>query len=193
MGVCSPFVDTNIGKITVVTSTTRPTGANLYAGKWIYESDTLRTLMYDGTGWIIMDEPTQTFTPNWSSGLTTTSGTNEGRYRRSGGWYDFFAKFTFGASSAVTGSVVLTYPIACIAGNIKPQLVVQYYDQSANVVYDGAPITPGSASSVLGVLNAAGTYATVVVLAATIPFGVAWTTSDTIAVWGRGEMTTRYS
>lgn len=193
MGICSPYIDSNIGRITVHTSGARPTGSNLYAGKYIYESDTLRTLMYDGTGWIIMDEPSQTFTPNWSAGLTTTSGTNEGRYRRSGGWYDFFAKFTFGASSAVTGNVILTYPIACLTSNLKPNLTVQYYDSSAGVAYHGAPIAPGSSTASIGAINAAGTYATVVALSGTIPFGVAWATSDTIAVWGRGEMTTRYS
>ena len=51
------------------TSTTRPTGV---AGKVIFETDTLRTRLYDGTGWLVLDEPWQTWSPTLYQAATVT-------------------------------------------------------------------------------------------------------------------------
>lgn len=40
-----------LGGVGVTTSALRPTGASLYAGLTIYETDTKAVMMYDGTGW----------------------------------------------------------------------------------------------------------------------------------------------
>lgn len=198
MGICTPYVDSDIGRITVHTSSTRPTGVDVYAGKYIYESDTSRTLMYDGTGWVIMNEPTQSFTPAWPTGLTTTSGTNTGNYKRSDGWIDINVRFTFGASSAVTGSVSMTLPINAVSGVNPTQFSVAFYDSSAVLTYLGANATPNTTTLTLTTpqVNAAAastTYVPEVTLSSTVPFGAAFASGDVIYVSGRYQMTTRYS
>lgn len=198
MGICTPYVDTSVGRVTVHTSGTRPTGASAYAGKHIFESDTSRTLMYDGTGWVIMNEPTQSFTPTWASGLTTTSGTNVGSYKRSDGWIDLNARFTFGASSAVTGNVTMTLPINAATGVNPTQFSVAFFDSSASQTYLGANATPSTTTLTLTTpqVNAAAagtTYVPEGTLISTVPFGAAWATGDVIYISGRYQMTTRYS
>jgi hypothetical protein len=51
---CLPASFSNIGKVLVVTSSTRPTGTNLYEGRVIFETDTNRFWYYSGTAWILM-------------------------------------------------------------------------------------------------------------------------------------------
>lgn len=43
---------TALGGVHVCTSTTRPTGASLYEGLFIYETDTNKVYSYDGTNWV---------------------------------------------------------------------------------------------------------------------------------------------
>lgn len=112
MGICTPYVDSDLGRVTVHTSATRPTGLALYAGKYIFETDTGRTLMYDGTGWVIMNEPIQSFTPTVtaSSGvLTTVSGA--WRYTRSDGWLNFGITITITTNGTGAGAIQTTVPV----------------------------------------------------------------------------------
>jgi hypothetical protein len=98
----------------------------------------------------------------------------------------------------VTGSVNLTLPITA-ASNVNPtQFSVAYYDNSAVLTYLGATATPSTTTLTLTAPNvnaaAAGvTYVPEGTLVSTVPFGVAWATSDIIYVTGRYQMTTRYS
>jgi hypothetical protein len=122
MPICSPFVDNNSGKILVVTSSTRPTGANLYEGRLIYETDTDRLQMYNGVGWVILDEPWQSFTPTWTN-LTFGDGTQAFFYRRADGYVDVSGQITFGATTAVTGVVGLGVPVAITAASTTTSIV----------------------------------------------------------------------
>lgn len=49
---CLPASFSNFGNVLVVSSSTRPTGSSLYEGRVIYETDTDRTLYYNGTTWV---------------------------------------------------------------------------------------------------------------------------------------------
>jgi hypothetical protein len=117
MGVCSPYVTDNIGRITVCTSGTRPTGTSLYAGKYIYETDTSRTLVYDGTGWVIQNEPTQSFTPTITAqtGSFTTASASM-TYHRSNGYLEYDATATITTVGSAAGGVILTVPVSIFAG-----------------------------------------------------------------------------
>lgn len=201
MAICSPYIDTSVGRITTCLSTSRPTGSDLYAGKYIYETDTSRTLLYDGTGWIIMNEPAVTFTPVWASGITTTGGTNTGTYHRNDGYVDFAASFTLGAGSAITGNVTLTLPIVAASGITGATFEATYLNASATHTYIGIVTATTSTLTLLATqVEAAAVTVSVysAALAANVPFRVAaaaenWTTSDVISVAGRYRMTTRYS
>lgn len=62
-----------LGGVAVCTSTTRPTGASLYAGLVIYETDTNRPMVYNGTGWRAI----RTVRAQQSGAAVTSSGTTE--------------------------------------------------------------------------------------------------------------------
>lgn len=169
----------------------RPTASAALDGYTYYATDTDRVSFCDGTGWVIMSEPSQSFTPTWVSGLTTTSGTNVGAYKRGDGWIDVQAQFTFGASSAVTGNLVFQYPIAAFSGSVTPQFQVAFYDSSAATTYDGMAATPNTTQVALCAIGTAATYASIGLLSSTVPF--TWAVGDEIYVSARYRMTTRYS
>lgn len=101
----------DLGKrvLIVCTESTRPTSPA--AGTTIFETDTRRTLLHDGTGWIIMDEPVQTYEPTWSSDTIGSGGLSRGRYWRSGGKCWFAARFDYGSGSAVGTYSFFSLPI----------------------------------------------------------------------------------
>lgn len=192
MGICSPFVDTNIGKITVHTSGTRPTGVDLYEGKWIYESDTDRTWFYDGTGWVIMAEPPVSYTPTFTN-LTTTGGTIAFTYRRSDGYLDVAGSFTFGVGSAITGLVGISTPVAM--ATLTSSVVgaqAAFNDTSAGTFY---PLfaTPGTTSrfDLYSINAAAAASANALATSATVP--VAFGTGDVLTLAARYRMVARTS
>lgn len=54
MGLCTPYVDSAEGRKTICTSATRPTGANVWPGKEIFETDTSRSWIYtSGATWAL--------------------------------------------------------------------------------------------------------------------------------------------
>lgn len=173
---------------TVCTSTTRPSPA--IEGMLIYETNTDRTLTYDGTNWIILAEPSVTWTPTLT-GLTVGNGTWIASYHRSDGWIDLEANFTFGTTSAITGDLNLTLPIA--SANVTPDLfTVTFRDDNVAQQFSGqADFNNSTTSVLLRPINVAGTYAVGVAASATIPF--TWTTNDRIMFAARYRMTTRYS
>ena len=52
----------------ICTSSTRPVSP--YEGQQIYETDTDRTMFYNGTGWVIISEPWQSYTPALNASTT---------------------------------------------------------------------------------------------------------------------------
>jgi hypothetical protein len=192
MPICTPFVDTSFGRITVHTSFTRPTGADRYPGKYIYESDTNRTLVWDGTGWVIQNEPTNVWTPSFS-GVSLGNGTQTGIYKRSDGWVDFTAIFTLGNTSTVTGPVLTTLPINAASTFVTTQNEVYFYDQSANIAYPGVVIAVSTTQVTVQAMQTASTYAFGTAVTSLIPLTTGWAQNDFIQVAGRYQMTTRYS
>jgi hypothetical protein len=181
--------DINAQSPTLCTSATRPTGGNLYEGVLITETDTNRILYYDGTGWIILAEPQQTWANPITAGLTVGNGTWTGEYHRSDGWIDIRGRFTFGSTSAVTGSITFTLPIAPYDTTVSGLCQVGFYDDSAGQYNFGS--SGNSATPTLLVARTDGTYGSVAQVSSTVPW--TWTTGDRIEITGRYQMTTRYS
>jgi hypothetical protein len=69
----------------ICTSLTRPTGAQRYVGQEIYETDTKRSRMWDGTTWECFRQPHTLYTPVWQ------------------GFSNLGAGYTVGGSYAVVG------------------------------------------------------------------------------------------
>lgn len=174
---------------TLCTSSTRPSGANLYEGQIITETDTDRILYYDGTGWIILMEPRQTWASPFAGGLTVGNGTWTGEYHRSDGWIDLRGRFTFGTTSSVTGSISFNLPVNAYDATITGLTSVNFYRFSTGDVSIGS--CGGSNSPTLLVPRSDGTYGLAANTAAAVPWS--WAVSDRIDILGRYEMTTRYS
>lgn len=171
--------------VIVCTSGTRPTAQE---GMTIYETDTDRVQVYDGTGWIKLYEPAQSWTPTVTN-LTTTSGTWTAGYTRSGGWLDYWGKFVFGASSAIAGALTLTLPVnASVA--ILGQHFVRVVD-SGTAQYEGTGRNASTSAVDLQVLDASVTNLRATPISSTVP--MTWTTSDELHISGRYRLTTLYS
>ena len=183
--------DINAQSPTLCTSATRPTGGNLYEGVLITETDTNRILYYDGTDWIIMAEPQVTWTPTMT-GLTVGNGSWDGEYHRSDGWLDFRARFTFGSTSAITATLLMTLPVAAAKNSQNNQHAVSFFDLDVVETYPGVAGATGNNTQVyLLALNTGGTYGRVSNTSSTVP--MTWATNDVIDISGRYRMTTRYS
>lgn len=93
--------------IITCTSSTRPTGVE---GRHIFETDTNKRYVYDGTSWNLDGgSGWVTFTPSWTN-LTVGNGTNVGRYRYADGGVYVAAQVGFGSTTSISGSVSLTIP-----------------------------------------------------------------------------------
>lgn len=175
-----------LGGCVTCTSTTRPTGAALYSGLDIYEIDTNRALTYDGTGWVIMAEPLQTYTPTLTN-ITLGNGTRTGSFHRSDGWCDFELSFAFGSTSAFTGGIGFSLPVAANVANGSNKVVsVEFFHSGLGMGHDlqnsATTVLPGYISSLTAGMTA---------VDATHPY--TWVTGDAIWIGGRYRMTTRYS
>jgi hypothetical protein len=178
---------TAIGGTRTMTSTQRLSlsGANLYAGLSVYESDTSRTYRYDGTGWIIMGEPAVALTPTFTN-VTVGNGTLIGSYHRSDGWMDLKVQFTLGTTSAMGSSPTLTLPVAYANGlEIDTTQNVLMYHLGQR--WYGAPAAAGPTAIVLNSVGAANAVS----VTATVPF--TWGSGDILAASFRYQMVTPYS
>lgn len=170
----------------IVSSTTRPTGFDLTAGKRIFEVDTLRELTWDGTGWVIMSEPNQTFTPVLTGMVVGAGGTNLMNYHRSDGWLDFDWTLIFGSSGQTfPTSPTFSFPVAFA---VTEETFLATLLDTGIARYQGLAAT-STASTLALVIFTGG--ASVALVTTTTPF--TWGATDSITVRGRYRMTTRYS
>jgi hypothetical protein len=157
---------------------------------WATDTDTLSWC--DGTGWIIMSEPTQSYTPALAN-LTVGDGALACTHHRSDGYCDLLFKFTLGPTSAVGTNPSFTLPpgLEVFAAGEVDVATVTLYDSSAVVRKHGTlkPYSP----SVLGIQVTDTSAATAgdASITATVPF--TWAVSDVIYAAVRYRMTTRYS
>lgn len=190
MPICTPFVDVSAGRITVCTSTTRPTGALLYEGKYIFEANTERTLFWDGTGWVIWSEPAQDHVPTWTN-LTVGNGSQTFQYRRSDGWCDYEGRLTFGTTTSVTGLFTLSLPFTAASYISGTMFNGRYLDNSGALYYAAGFTTTTTVLTFLAWNAAAATSVSWSFTGAGSPF--TWAVDDTIGVSGRFPLATRYS
>ena len=178
------YVD-NQDQYRVCTSTTRPTGVK---GLSIYETDTNRQLTHDGTGWVIMSEPTQSYTPSLS-GITLGNGTMSAQFHRSDGWCDLSFRLDTGSTTAVGGSQLIGLPVAYFNGNEFEAATAMLFNPGGRFY---AYLYAASFTQVgLQASRTDQTYAFGWTPTATIPF--TWGAGCAILFSVRYRMTTRYS
>ncbi len=115
-------IDDNLGTFQC-TSGTRPTGSNRFVGQLIFETDTTRTLRWDGTTWWIIAQDIWTHTtPSWT-GLTLGNGSHFGKYLQLGKTVWFMGRVIFGTTSAMGAAITLTLPVTPTTGLFEGQNV----------------------------------------------------------------------
>lgn len=160
-----------------------------FDGHEYWATDTNRLRRWDGTGWVVMAEPTQSYTPGFP-GITLGSGTVVGTSHRSDGWCDFTALFTLGAGSAYGANIACLLPYAS-AGTRIGQLHVAFEDAGVAIslgVCDA--VAAGSSSVLLYAALTNTTYQNISGTSTTIPFSFG--SGDKVHVSGRFQMNTRY-
>lgn len=123
MPPCSPFVDLSIGRVTLHTAATPPTGVDLYEGKVIWETDTNKLKLYDGAAWreIIDIDGWATWTPALSgTGYAIVNGTIGGLYRlHPDSSYEYIIVVVWGASTTSgAGPMTLSTPATFLNTNL---------------------------------------------------------------------------
>lgn len=163
----------------------RPGGV---AGMLYSTTDTGRVFEHDGTGWTIVSEPLISYVPV-ITGITLGNGTYIGRYSRSNGFVDFVIRCSFGSTTAITGSLTLTYPFTALAAFPWP-IEVKFVDATGGT-YSGftAPGTTTTATlllqSVVGGFLAGALFSTTAPVVAAV--------GDEVHVSGRYPMSSRYT
>lgn len=99
-----------LGGRTVCTSSSRPTGAALYEGLEIWETDTDRLLTYDGSGWVIMSEPWQAYTPTLSQVSSIGISVSVSEYQRCNGICTWRGRIGATAAGTSGTNVTLSLP-----------------------------------------------------------------------------------
>lgn len=182
----------------ICTSSTRPTGSN---GLMIYETDLFRLSFHNGTGWVIMSEPPQVYTPTATNITAGTGGTLQGVYQRSMGYIDLQFYVVLGSSGfSVTGNPILSLPSASPA--LQPSTTLwlmqglsilndatgnRWYGHTYHDSFNSVGITYGASTGT----PSGNTAITAGGITANTPF--TWTTNDHVHAWVRFQMAQRHS
>lgn len=138
---CSPYMlGDPFGRILHVTSSTRPTGSDRYTGQVIYETDTFRTLQYNGSVWLIINEPWQSYTPQIDQGASTNIAKTVlySKYRRQGYTLEWNFRLNMtGSGSSGSAIRINGAPGAAAYSSSAPGGMFMFYDASAPTTYIG--------------------------------------------------------
>lgn len=189
MGLSNSIPD-SILKPGVCLSNTRP--PTPYVGQTIFETDTQRMMYWNGTGWVILDEPIQDYVPTLTNIVPGTGGSVVGKYQRGEGYCSTSIVIVLGTSGfSVSGSLTVGIPFAYASGNEFENLPALFFDSS-----DGARVVAfcnaqTTTSFTMNPLRSDLSYAQTVGMGSTVPF--TWATSDTVAVSVRYRMANKHS
>lgn len=169
MGITQQIGASSLIKPGVCTSSTRP--ASPYQGQTIFETDTNKTLVWNGSAWIITNSPyidysaAQTF-----NGFTKGNATVVSRYVKEGNFVHFWGRCTLGSTSVMTGPLDLTVPIPISASSTIVDPVGTSNAHNGSLIHIGHPINLFGASVRLTWLVTSGTYATQADTGPAVPF-----------------------
>ena len=164
------------------TSTTRPASPD--EGMTIFETDTDRVLLWNGTAWLVVTEPWQAYTPVLTATTTNptlgTGSTASARYQRQYGVVAYQGIIQFGTSgtAAGTGDYRISLPVTAQTGITNRRLgTVTAYDNSTAEV--NVAVAYLVSSTTAGVLYASGhPKGAIAYYGASTP--ISWAASDAI-------------
>jgi hypothetical protein len=163
---------------------------NLFTGLLVFESDTGREMLYDGTGWVIMSEPIVTY--NAAALTNIAASAQSGYYQRTNGMIEFKQFITL--SGAPTGLIGVTLPVA-LASTDEFDITAKAIDTGVNDYPLRGRMGTTSRVDLYGIQYdpTLGAVARVTEAATSGTVPVALAAGDRILVVVRGRMTTRYS
>jgi hypothetical protein len=122
------------------------------------------------------------YTPTWTN-LTVGNGVVSSAYCRVNDFVHFYGKFTFGSTSAISGTVLANFPVnvnSAFMNDASIYGVAQYRDISTSTLYPGLATFAGNNTLfTLRVQIASGTYLTQTGVTGSAPF--TWATGDFMA------------
>ena len=136
---------------------------------------------------------TGTFGSSWAwtsyaptfTNLTTGNGTVTGGYSQVGKTVCFWARFTFGSTSSIGGTISVSLPVTSVSyttAYTKMIGLVSLFDTSTSTQYAGIAAWKSTTSIEPGVTNTSATYAVGNGVTSTIP--MTWATGDVLDVHG---------
>jgi hypothetical protein len=125
------------------------------------------------------------YTPGSITGFTTGNGTVAARYRQLGKTVFVSATITLGSTSAMTGSLVIQFPVSANTANNGVLFGNVYYNDTGVASYFGRLQQSGANFFSCVVENTSITYNTINNTSALIPF--TWATGDQIILTGTYE------
>lgn len=140
--------------VTQCTSGTRP--GTPVEGQYIYETDTDRTLVYSGSAWIIMSEPTQSWTPSVTQGVGVTSTVSRAWSRRSNGLWIAQAVITLTSAGTLGSGITMTLPYTMVNANDIGGTF--RYTDTGTSVYTGVAVTNTTTACIFYVHNAGSSF-----------------------------------
>jgi hypothetical protein len=158
------------------------------SGMMVILTDDDRLTLYDGTGWVTVSEPVQSYTPTiggtgWALGTTGASAT--GQFQRASGRVFIAAQIVFGTGmTAGSGALTISTPPGITLSTTVQRLGRSRLVDIGTNQYAGDCIT--ASSSTLQPRHSS----PVLSVTTTSPF--AWTAGDIINVEIDAPMTTRY-
>ena len=184
MGLSNYLPSSRISQSGVCTSSTRP--ASPYEGQMIYETDTDKVLVWNGSAWRFLNTPQTTepgvwtsFTPSWTN-LTVGNGTVSAHYSIVNKILFVRVKFTMGSTSSMGDPLRMTLP-ASLTQNTDAQESIGWAQLTDTGVasYTGFVNVSSSTQVTIAVINASSTYGQTNNVNGTRPFTFA--TGDTVA------------
>ena len=168
----------------VCTSSTRPTAP--YEGQVIYETDTDKTLVWNGSAWLYLSTPQttepgayQSYTPTWTS-LTVGNGTQAFSYTQVNKMVHVFGRITFGSTTSISSTPLFTLPVNRADANLAV-LGTATLGDSGTGTYAGYPLsTAANNCYMFRIDHTVGATVLEGAVTATSPF--TWVTNDFIQI-----------
>ena len=115
------------------------------------------------------------FTPTYT-GYTRGNGTVFAKFMRVNQFVFVYVQEILGSTSSMTASPVMDLPVASNGAASQLKSGVEFYDDSANIIYFGQTRSSGGTTVEINAQLASGTYVSRAQPSATVPF--TWATGD---------------